>query len=72
MCWGSSTFSSDGVEKVDTPKSAGDDRIDRVASTRNPDFGVPADMREYVPLPQFNQSQLGVVAVSKEVFCLIC
>jgi hypothetical protein len=61
------TFASNRVEEIDTAEGAGDDGVDLAARTLDPQLRVAAHMREYVLLAQLNQSQLGVVAVSKEV-----
>lgn len=62
------TLASHGVQEVNTAESTGYAGIDIVASTRDADLGVTTNVREDVALAKLNESQLGVVAVSQEIF----
>jgi hypothetical protein len=55
------------VKEIDTAEGAGDDGVDLLAGTGDPQHCVAADVRENVSFAQLNQSQLGIVAVGKEV-----
>jgi len=62
------TLASHGVQEVNTTKSTGHAGIHVVASTWDAHLGVTTNVREDVALAKLNESQLGVVAVSQEVF----
>lgn len=64
---GGVTFAGDGVKKVDTAKSAGGDGVDAVLGTLELHLGVAADVGKDVALAHFDEGQLGVVAVGKEI-----
>jgi hypothetical protein len=62
------TFAGHRVQEINTTKGASNERIDRMASTGNPQHRVPANVGEDVTLAQLDQGKLGVVAVGEEVY----
>ena len=55
------------MKEVYATECASDDRVHAVTDTRETHLGVAPNMGEYVGLAQFNEGQLGVVAVGKVV-----
>lgn len=62
------TFTSNGVQEIDTTKGAGDNRVNLAASTLNLNLGVLSNMGKDVSLSHLDQSEFSVVAV-REVVC---
>jgi hypothetical protein len=56
------------VQEVDTAKGTSDKRVDLVTGTLEPDLSATTDVGEDVTFSHLDESQLGVVAVSKEIW----
>lgn len=61
------TFTSDGVQEINTTKGTGDDGVNGAASTLELYLGITTDMRENITLAKLDQGKFAVVAVGKEV-----
>jgi hypothetical protein len=55
------------VQEVDTSEGASDNWVDVSTSALKSHLSVAANMRENVALAKFNEGQLAVVAVRKEI-----
>lgn len=56
------------MKEVYATECASDNRVHAVTNTGEAHLGVAPNMGENVLLSQFNEGQLGVIAVSEEVY----
>lgn len=61
-------LASNRVQEVDASESSSDNGVDLVTGTLKPDLGAASDVGEDITLAHLDESQLGVVAVSEEVY----
>jgi hypothetical protein len=62
------TFTSHRVQEIHSAKSTSDARVDLMTDALDTRTRAATNVRENIAFPEFDQSQLSVVAVGEEVY----